>query len=374
MNRAALSGWAGLGMVAVLLLSACGEGGAIEAFPAQAPSILEPRGPGAAGIARLWWWLLGLGTLVLLAVCVLVAVAVRRPAPRSRLRGLIGTDQRFVAWWGIAIPAVILTALLGMNVHYGALAYRPPESAVATAAVEIRIVGHQFWWEVRYHVDGSDGERVVVDANELHLPVGEPVRLLLEAHDVIHTFWVPELHGKMDLIPGRTNEFWIQADEPGVYRGICAEYCGIQHAQMHFLAVAHPPGNFAEWIDARLEEPAALDGLAAAGADVFTGMGCAACHTVRGVSPDSDAAPDLTNLAHRLTIAAGMQPNTPDRLRGWILDPQHAKPGARMPATALTPEQLDALLAFFSAVAPDGTGPDRGGPDGAGGGPDGAGG
>jgi cytochrome c oxidase subunit 2 len=308
---------------------------------ARAPSTLDPRGPGASSIATLWWVMLAMGTVVFVVVTAYMLLAAWRPAPQRGPRALTGADDRFVAVWGIAIPAVILLVVLGLTVATGADTYRPPTEPDLT----IEVIGHQFWWEVRYP------DATVITANEIHIPAGEPVRFVLEARDVIHSFWVPQLHGKMDQMPGRINEFWLQADEPGEYRGICAEFCGIQHAQMHFLLVASETDDFAAWLAAQASEPAdAASRGVAAGEEVFVRANCVSCHAVRGLREPTDLGPDLTHFASRRTLAAGMQENTRDNLRAWILNPHQTKPGVRMPATPLPDDELEALLDYLESL------------------------
>jgi cytochrome c oxidase subunit 2 len=217
------------------------------------------------------------------------------------------------------------------------------------AAVTIDVIGHQWWWDFQYRdVTPSD---MVTSPNELHIPVGVPVVLRLQTRDVIHSFWVPSLHGKRDLVAGYTNHLWIQADTPGVYRGQCAEFCGHQHANMAFTVVAEPVDAFQTWLQQQ-RRPAAepATDLQRRGRDVFLQSPCVSCHTVRGTDAGSRLGPDLTHVASRLTIAAGTLPNTRGHLAGWIADPQSIKPGVRMPANPLPAEDLQAVLAYVRAL------------------------
>jgi cytochrome c oxidase subunit 2 len=216
----------------------------------------------------------------------------------------------------------------------------PPDKALT-----IELAGHQWWWEMRY----PDGQ--VTTANELHIPAGQPVHLILTSADVIHSFWAPELHGKIDLTPGRTSSFWIEARQPGVYRGLCAEYCGDQHAKMAFLVIAEPPDQFAAWLERqRQAAPAPTDPLAQQGLLVFQRAGCVLCHTIRDAQIATTTGPDLTHLAERRTIAAGALANTRDNLASWLKDPQAIKPGTTMPTPDLTTEELQALLAYLESL------------------------
>ncbi len=210
----------------------------------------------------------------------------------------------------------------------------------------IDVEGNQWWWEAAY--PGYDE----VTANEIHIPAGEPVLVRLASLDVIHSFWVPELAGKLDLVPGQINELWIEAAEPGVYFGQCAEFCGVQHALMAFHVVADPPEEFAAWI-AEQQEPAEAplaDSLVERGRDVFLSAGCIQCHTVRGTQATGQLGPDLTHLASRDWIAAGTLENTVGNLEAWISDPQAIKPGAKMPPTELDSEELQALVAYLQSL------------------------
>ena len=216
-------------------------------------------------------------------------------------------------------------------------------------ALTIQVTGKRWWWAVSY-LD-ENGERLFETANEIHIPAGVPVRLRLLSADVIHSLWVPKLGGKVDLVPGRTNHLWIQANQPGVYRGQCAEFCGIQHAKMSLYVVADTAKDFADWKLAQ-QQPAKApsDSLARRGRDVFANGACAKCHTIRGVSSVSRFGPDLTHLASRRSLAAGTLPNRRGHLGGWIADPQSVKPGNLMPAVPLAAEDFHALLHYLEAL------------------------
>jgi cytochrome c oxidase subunit 2 len=209
------------------------------------------------------------------------------------------------------------------------------------------VIAHQWWWEVRYQ--GDPQSRSFVTANELHIPVGQPVQVRLHAADVIHSFWVPQLAGKTDTIPGQTNKTWLQADHPGTYYGQCTEYCGAQHAHMAFVVVAQAAGQFTMWWDHQLSDPAPPGGLAAKGRDVFMSH-CAACHKVRGTSAGGILGPDLSHVAGRSRIPSGMLPNDPEHLSAWISHPQAVKPGALMPEPQLDADQVQAVLAYLETL------------------------
>src|SRR5690606_11816783 len=204
----------------------------------------------------------------------------------------------------------------------------------------------QFWWAVHYPESG------VVTANEIVIPTGRAVRIELTSEDVIHSFWVPVLGGKADLIPGRTNQTYIEADEPGRYRGQCAEFCGVQHANMRVFVEALTPDAFESWLadQAAPAETPADDEAFVLGQQVFLSVGCASCHTVRGQGATGEIGPDLTHVRSRQTLAGGTIENTPGNMAAWILRPQSMKPGAPMPDTQLGADELDALLSFLTEL------------------------
>ena len=300
------------------------------------PSTLDPGGPAAAQIAHVWWVMLALGAVLYVLTLLFLVLALRHRSARPAILG----SKTFVYAWGIVVPVVALVAVMILNTRTSLELFSPEPTTM-----QVEVVGHQFFWEVRYPEVGA------VTANEIHIPVGEPVEVRLESSDVIHSLWVPELGRKTDLIPGHPNTMVLQADEPGIYRGVCAEFCGIQHARMHVLVVAEPRDEFEAWL-ADIARPADPpdDPLERRGREVFLENSCAACHTIRGVSTVSDVGPDLTHLADRNTLAAGLLENNRGNLAGWVLDPQALKPGVRMPPTSLTGPQLEALLAYLESL------------------------
>jgi cytochrome c oxidase subunit 2 len=216
-------------------------------------------------------------------------------------------------------------------------------------ALQIRVTGHQWWWEIQYR--DSLPKDWVTTANEIHIPVGRPVVFELRSTDVIHSFWPPNLSPKRDQIPGNENSLWFQADSVGVFRGLCAEFCGHQHAKMGFVVFAESPSNFARWL-ARERDTAATptDSLTRRGREVFLGSSCVMCHAIAGTPAGSRIGPDLTHLAGRQTLAAGTLPNTRSNLTGWIVDPQAIKPGAKMPPNQLNGPDLLALVAYLESL------------------------
>lgn len=304
-------------------------------------------GPAAARIGELFRAMTILGTIVFVGFCGALgyALAHRRrpvepPTPERDRR-----SARVIVWLGAVVPAGVLVPLLLWTLH--TLAALDPAARRPDLVVEVS--GKQFWWELRYRDPAP--HRSFVTANELHIPVGRRVALRLGSPDVNHSFWVPALQGKTDLIPGRTNVTWIEASGPGIYRGQCAEYCGIQHAHMGLLVVAQPPAEYAEWA-ARQRAPAAEPSDAAGRRDreAFLRSPCPLCHAVRGTAAGGRAGPDLTHVASRRTLAAGLLPNTPGHLAGWIANPQALKPGNRMPRLALRPEEFHRIHRYVQTL------------------------
>jgi cytochrome c oxidase subunit II len=313
-------------------------------MPARIQSALDAAGVQAAQIEWLWWVMFWVTAAVFVVVVAALLLAVRRgrstDAPRPDDRSLL----RAVAS-AVAVTIVILFGLLYASAATGrAIGSRPDDKPLV-----IQITGQQWWWSIE-DLDEAPSQRFTT-ANELHIPVGRPIVLNLRSPDVIHSFWVPNLHGKMDLIPGRLNTTWLRADTPGIYRGQCAEFCGMQHAHMGFVVVAEPPDAYQRWETAQRQnapEPTAPQQLRGRG--IVERGPCALCHTVRGTQAGGRTAPDLTHFASRSTIAAATAPNTPGYLAGWIANPQHLKPGNRMPATGLNAEDLQAVLAYLETL------------------------
>ncbi len=321
-------------LAAVAALSGCGAGSAV----------LDPEGPAAERVADLGWFMFAVSGAITLVVFALLAFGLfrrrggdgRGEVDRRRRPRL--SESAFIAVGGIALPTVVLLVLSGLTVS-------AMDQGDDDGAIEVEVVGYQYWWEFRLPEEG------VVTANELTIPVGRPVELTLRSDDVIHSFWVPQLAGKIDMVPGRTNELTIEADEPGVYRGQCAEFCGVQHAQMALYVEAVPPDEYEAWVRrqaAPAEEP--TEDLAAEGAQVFLDQPCAACHAIRGTPADADVGPDLTHFASRRSIGARAVPNNRGNLAGWMVDSQSIKPGNLMPPVVLSPDELRALLAYLETL------------------------
>jgi cytochrome c oxidase subunit II len=211
------------------------------------------------------------------------------------------------------------------------------------------VTGHQWWWQAEYRYDVPDSN--VMTANEIHIPVGRPIKLELRSNDVIHSFWLPNLHGKKDLIPNYPTTFYFMADKPGTYWGQCAEFCGYQHAKMRFIVIAEPPDQFAAWIDAQRQpsvQPA--NDVQKRGQQIFMTSVCTQCHTIQGTRAGGSVGPNLTHIASRQYIAAGSLANTREHLANWVTDPQKFKPGIRMPMNEYSKEDLNALIDYLETL------------------------
>lgn len=308
-------------------------------------NILTSSGPVAAAQARLGWWLMIVSAVVIVVVAVLVVIgAFRSPVGDRREIVREGGGIRWIVVGGIIAPAIILVLTLAFTVATEVATAAPP----ADPSVTVEVIGHRWWWEVKYVGAPS---RTVVTANEIHIPVGAPVRVQLSSADVIHSFWIPQLAGKTDVIPGQRNVTWLQANAPGVYRGACTEYCGLQHANMAAFVVAETPAAFRQWLQTQTDSASTpTDPDAVAGLGVFQRSACGACHAIRGSEALGHVGPELTHLASRMTIAAGALENTRGNLAGWIANSQAIKPGNDMPVMALSPGDLQALVAYLETL------------------------
>ncbi|PYN51536.1 MAG: cytochrome c oxidase subunit II [Candidatus Rokuibacteriota bacterium] len=294
-------------------------------------------------LARSILHLYGIITGVAVAIALIVAVVLVWILVRYRGRdGALPPQTRghtaLEIGWTIA-PALVLLAIAVPTIQ---VIFRT-QAAPVPAALEIRVLGHQWWWEFRY--PSLD----VVTANELHVPAGRPVALTLDGPDVIHSFWVPQLGGKRDVVPGRLNRLTFTPDTPGEYRGQCAEFCGLSHANMGLRVVVDAPATFERWIAAQKATPAEPTGPAAEGKAIYARSACVGCHTIRGVSTGS-LGPDLTTFGSRRTLAAGMFPSTAATVAAWVKDPIALKPGSKMPALGLTDDQARAVAAYLLSL------------------------
>jgi cytochrome c oxidase subunit 2 len=310
-------------------------------------SALSPAADAAARIADLAWilfWTTGILAALVIALLCLAIYRGRKAAAHAEQRPLPAPEHVLLLGAGAAFPGLVLILFAFMTVRVGSEVSAPPHEA----ALHIDVVAHQFWWEVHYPQLG------ITTANEIHLPAGRASRLNITSADVIHSFWVPRLHGKLDMNPGRTNVLWLHPREPGVYRGQCTELCGMQHALMAFLVVAQDSFAFQRWVtdQQRLAAPP-LDPRLQRGVQVFFEAGCSQCHAIRGIHEPvftGEPGPDLTHLATRQTLAAATIDFNRANLGGWILNPHDFKPGARMPATVLGSADFQALLAYLETL------------------------
>jgi cytochrome c oxidase subunit II len=308
-------------------------------------SIINPIGPNAGAIASLWWVMLWTTSIAFILTLVFFALAIARGRRRTAPIDGEPTNQTRLVSSAVALTVAILFGLLVVSIRTG----HAVASDQTGAAVTVEVIGHQWWWEIEY--EDQDASRRVVVANEMHIPIGRPVVLKVTSRDVIHSFWVPNIQGKRDLIPGYTTAIWMQADRPGVFRGQCAEFCGRQHAHMAFALVAEPQEAFDRWREGQRQnahEP--QDAAAKRGREIFMTTRCAGCHAIRGTEAAGQVAPDLTHVAGRGAIGAGILPNTPDHLAEWIENPQTFKPGNQMPPNPLPAEDLGALVAYLKGL------------------------
>jgi cytochrome c oxidase subunit 2 len=308
----------------------------------DAPSVLDPRGPAAGRVEGLWWLMFWISAVVFVVVVGLLAAGIwRKRRDDEDPRRPVRWGEPFILLAGVVIPAVVLAGVFLVSLRDMSALSEPEEATELT----IDVVGHDWWWEATYEPSGA------VTANEIHLPAGRPVRVRLTTDDVIHSFWVPQLQVKVDMIPGKTNEMWLEADAPGRYRGQCAEFCGLQHANMIFYIVAQTPDDFERWLNNEALPAAEPESDSAAqGEDVFMTSTCVGCHAVRGTDAIATVGPDLTHVAGRETIAAGVRANTRANMSTWILDPLEVKEGAFLPPTQLTADELNDLLDYLELL------------------------
>lgn len=294
--------------------------------------------------------MLGVGGAIWIGVTIVALYAGFAPRGRRAADDLVHvpaeTHRRLERVVSVSVGAtiLILIAFLAYDFTVGrALAQHPQRG------MTIDVTGHQWWWEVLY--ENPDPSRQLLTANEIHVPVGEPVQFKLRAADVIHSFWAPNLSGKRDLIPGYMSTIWFKADTPGVYRGQCAEFCGLQHAKMAFYVVADPRPKFDAWLAAASQShQTPTDSTLLSGERVFLSSGCAVCHTISGTQAFATVGPNLSHFGSRSTIAAGTLPNTKENLARWIFNPQMIKPGVIMPQVPLQPAQLSAVVAYLESL------------------------
>ena len=327
---------------------AIAAGSAAAGRATRLTSIFAPESTPARSIFDLSMFVLAITATIFIVVAALLIYTIvkfRATAAKANTEPaqVYGSTQIELAWTIIpALIVVVLTVATARVIH--AIQDAPQPSG----ALEVVVIGHQFWWEYRYPALG------IVTANELHIPVSEPSRprptfLKLMSADADHSFWIPQLAGKTDLIPNRINEMWMDPHRPGVFVGQCAQYCGTQHAKMLLRVSVDDPDDFDAWVQAQ-RQAAARDESAAAGRQVFEATACINCHTVRGTGANGRFGPDLTHLMSRATIASGAAENTPENLRLWIENPDAIKPGSLMPAMKLSDSELDALVRYMQSL------------------------
>lgn len=329
---------------AVCLLTACGG-------QQSQQTMLKPVGPMSSRIEGLWWFIFTVALVVFVIVISFIAAAAARRRVTEQLPPELHPDPLIeqrrvrVVIAATVVTVLVLFAILGYSVTTG----KYMNSLASKNPVSIEVIGHQWWWEIRY--PNTDPSMMVVTANEIHVPIGVPVVLQTSSRDVIHSFWAPNIQGKRDLIPGYSNAIWFQVDRQGTYRGQCAEFCGHQHAHMAFYIVAESSEKFQAWLDGQ-RKPAQDPGtdVLKHGQQVFLNSTCVMCHTVRGTTAGSRVGPDLTHVGSRISLAAGTLPNNPGSLGGWISDPQTIKPGVRMPPNPLPSEDLQAVVAYLMSL------------------------
>jgi cytochrome c oxidase subunit 2 len=310
-----------------------------------AQSTLDPHAEPAREISTLWWWMLAVaGTVLGGALFLLFLGWIRRREPGMPLLGQNeGLARLLVVVFGIAIPLGVNVALFVVANLVVAKVTQAPDPR--TTRMTIQVVGHQWWWEVRYPGTAA------VTANEIHIPVRTRVNVVAKTADVIHTFWVPQLNRKIDMLPGHPNRLLLYASKPGRYRGQCAEFCGVQHAHMSLEVFADAPADYRAWL-ADMARPAVAPVTAEqrGGRKAFLSNACASCHTMRGTAAQGVLGPDLTHMATRASLAALTIPNDTPNLSRWIADPQHVKPGNRMPGLNLTPTAHRNLVAYLQSL------------------------
>lgn len=311
-------------------------------------SPLDPASPQARDLDALFWTFAAVLGAIWLAVMLALLASLR--ARRAAGADPLALDSRREHRMGVVVSGLALATGLTVLVLTG-LSYAGQRRLFGTQApaVTIRVIGHQWWWELRYA--DPDPSRTFVTANEIHLPVGQPVLLQLESTDVIHALWMPNLMGKQDLIPGRVNLLRVMPERTGTFRGQCAEFCGLQHAKMGLLVIVEEPEAFAGWRAGQIRPRVPPEGDAArAGEAAFVAAPCSMCHQIRGTGAAGRIGPELTHLASRRTLAAGTLPMSRGNLAAWIVDPHGIKPGVTMPLVKLDPGQLDTISAYLEGL------------------------
>jgi cytochrome c oxidase subunit 2 len=326
--------WRAMAMAAMVAAAAgaCGR---------NSPSIAVRDGSESKAITGVWWLMFALAAAVYAVVGGLVIASLLRGKRKTRPESpRPARDNAFIVIGGIVVPIAILMLLAAVTVRTTTHLRNP-----RAGELRINVTGRRWWWEVRYPDAG------VTTANEIHVPVGRQVDIRLRTTDVIHSFWVPRLAGKVDTIPDQTNDLRVTARRAGTYLGECAEFCGLQHANMRFTVIAEAPADFGRWLSRRGAVTATpSNDEQALGQVAFEREACAGCHTIRGTTASGIVGPDLSDFGERRSIGAGTVPNTPARLAAWIANAQSLKPGIIMPPFALDPREVDALVAYLESL------------------------
>jgi len=332
-----------LALSVALCLSACGG----------IQNAINPAGPNAQNLSNLWWLMFTVCSIVFVLVMIAVLLSLRKATTEAADRTPIlepseesERRRRNIIISATTITIIVLFVFLIASYSSGrSLRLNDPTKS----GLSIDLTGHQWWWEVRYN--DVDASNILTTANEIHIPVGVPVMFSLHGADVIHSFWVPNLAGKKDLIPGKISTMWLQADKPGVYRGQCAEYCGLQHAKMALWVVAEPQEQFNAWRQNQTKEavPASSD-TQKRGQQVFFATTCVMCHAISGTAAGSNIGPNLTHVGSRQMIGAATLDNTRDHLAQWIKDSQMFKPGNKMPQHNLSDADLQSLVEYLASL------------------------
>jgi cytochrome c oxidase subunit 2 len=319
-------------------------------------SALAPAGEQGGNIAKLWWIFFWVLSAIFVLVSLVVFLALARP--RKTEGDLVNppnesSERRLstVVASSVVATVLILFVLLFFDFFAGRSIYALEDRNTGdTNPLVIKITGHQWWWEVEYENEGEPS-KIMKTANELHVPIGRAVKLELDSSDVIHSFWVPNMHGKKDLVPGHPTEMWLRAKAPGKFRGQCAEFCGLQHAHMRLTFVAEQTSQFETWMQSSSSHaPSPATPSAQRGRDVFMSTQCMMCHAISGTEARATVGPDLTHIGSREMLASGAIPNTRGYLAGWIVNPQNIKPGVLMPANDLPADDLNALVDYLESL------------------------
>jgi cytochrome c oxidase subunit 2 len=330
-------------VLAMVLTASCGG----------VQSAVDPAGIQSQRLANLWWTFFSICLAVYLIVMVVLTSAFfrRRRAdettvPETRPDPVRENRLSNVIKAMVGVSLVALFALMITSFRAGSAINALSK---AEGPLSIKVIGHQWWWEIEYKDDTNPSNNVIT-ANEIHIPLGRPIKLELQSNDVIHSFWLPNLHGKKDLVPNYATAFYFSADKPGTFWGQCAEFCGYQHAKMRFVVTTETPEEFESWINAQRTSAAVSTGIEERGKNIFLTSVCAQCHTVQGTIANGRVGPNLSHVGSRSYIAAGSLRNTEENLRQWITDPQKIKPGIRMPMNNYSEEDLDALVAYLRSL------------------------